>query len=282
MKVEERKLMVDENFKDLSIRNQCELLNISRSSYYYNLVATTNNATDNNIELMNLIHEIWLKHPFYGYRKIKVVLSKLGYVVNHKKVQRLMKEMDLEALYQKPKLSIGNKQHQVYPYLLRDVEIARINQVWATDITYIKMKDGFIYLLAIIDLYSRFIVAANVSISLEAEFCIEALNSAILYYQKPEIFNTDQGSQFTSHGWIDSLAEHNIRISMDGKGRCFDNIFVERFWRTIKYEEVYLKSYETVNEARSALLKFIEFYNFERPHQSLQYKTPADIYMFTN
>ena len=183
---------------------------------------------------MNLIHEIWLKHPFYGYRKIKAVLAREGYIVNHKKVQRLMQEMDLEAIYRKPKLSQrGNKEHLIYPYLLSDLTIIKANQVWSTDLTYIKMPEGFIYLLAIIDLYSRFIVAASVSTSIEAVYAIETLEYAIANYTSPEIFNTDQGSQFTSIGWVNSLLTNNIRISMDGKGRCFDNIYIERFWRTI-------------------------------------------------
>lgn len=268
--------MIEPNFKDLSIRNQCDLLNINRSGYYYHPVSNEDQ------ELMNLIHEIWLKYPFYGYRKIKAVLVREGYVINHKKVQRLMQEMDLQAIYQKPKLSQVNKEHLIYPYLLDKLTITRANQVWATDLTYIKMPEGFIYLLAIIDLHSRFIVAANVSTSMEAIYAIETIEAAIASYDPPEIFNTDQGSQFTSIGWVNSLLTHNIRISMDGKGRCFDNIYIERFWRTIKYEEVYLKSYETVSEARSALMNFISFYNYERPHQGLNYKTPSELYLVNN
>lgn len=267
-------MMLDQSFNELSIRNQCSLLGISRSWYYYKPALDRNEDQ----ELMNMIHETWLKHPFYGYRKIKATLVRSGYVVNHKKVQRLMKEMSLEAIYQKPKLWQATKEHLVYPYLLKDLIINKINQVWVTDLTYIKMAEGFIYLLAIMDLHSRFIVAAGISISMDAEFCVEVLDEAIAKYKVPEIFNTDQGSQFSSTLWINKLSMNKVRISMDGKGRCFDNIYIERFWRTIKYEEVYLKSYETVAEARLAIMKFVEFYNYTRPHQRLNYKTPSDVY----
>ncbi len=268
--------MVDSTFAALSIKQQCNVLNVSKSSYYYE---PSSKLEDQN--LMNLIQEIWLKHPFYGYRKIKAVLTQEGYVINHKKVQRLMQQMNLVAIYPKPKLSTKSKEHLVYPYLLTNVVIVRVNQVWATDITYIKMPIGFLYLLAIIDLYSRYIVGYSISISLEAEFCIETLQIALSIYGNPEIFNTDQGSQFTSNQWVQTLVDNKVKISMDGKGRCFDNIFVERLWRTIKYEEVYLNSYDTVTEARIGIKEFIEFYNYKRPHQSLQYKTPAEVYLLS-
>ncbi len=268
--------MIDATFQELSIRQQCTVLGVSKSSYYYE---PSPKLEDQN--LMNFIQEIWLQHPFYGYRKIKAVLTQEGYVINHKKVQRLMKEMNLAAIYPKPKMSMQSKEHLIYPYLLNDVLIIKANQVWATDITYIKMQLGFLYLLAIIDLYSRYIVGHAVSTSLEADFCIETLQIALSIYGNPEIFNTDQGSQFTSNHWIKILIDNKVKISMDGKGRCFDNIFVERLWRTIKYEEVYLSSYDTVTEARVGINEFVEFYNYKRPHQSLKYKTPAEIYLLS-
>ena len=272
--MDERKVMIDQNFEDLSIRDQCDILGVNRSGYYYK--STSEDSQDQ--ELMNIIHEIWLKYPFYGYRKIKAVLERDGYAINHKKVQRLMQTMDLQAIYQKPNLSKPNKQHLIYPYLLGDLKITKVNQVWVTDLTYIKMPEGFVYLLAIMDLYSRFIVSGNVSISMEAEFCVETLEFAMKNHDRPEIFNTDQGSQFTSNNWVQTLLKSDVKISMDGKGRCFDNIYIERFWRTVKYEEVYLKSYETVTEARLALMNFIEFYNHKRPQQNLGYKTPSELY----
>ncbi len=266
--------MIDITFTELSIRQQCDLIKVSRSSYYYEPSGRLEEQ-----DFMNHIHEIWLRYPFYGYRKITATLVREGHSINHKKVQRLMHEMNLRAIYPKPKLSRQSKEHLVYPYLLNEVEINRVNQVWATDITYIKMPTGFLYLLAIIDLHSRFIVGHEISISLEADFCIETLACSLNKYSHPEIFNTDQGSQFTSRNWIQTLIDNNVKISMDGKGRCFDNILVERLWRTIKYEEVYLKSYDTVNEAKSGITEFVKFYNNIRPHQSLKYKTPAEIYL---
>lgn len=268
-------LMVDEGFEDLSLRGQFTLLNLNRSSFYYKKIEDS----QRDIDLANKINELWLKYPFYGYRKITVALRREGILINHKKVQRLMQKMNLSAIFPKANKNKWIKAiYNQYPYLLKNLEIIRINQVWATDITYIRMNEGFTYFLAIIDIYSRFILSTYLSTTLEADFCIEALQMALNNYQKPEIFNTDQGSQFTSQNWIDLLAKNEIKISMDGKGRCFDNIHQERLWRTVKYEEVYLKSYESVNEARSGLGNFVYFYNYERPHQSLNYKTPAEIY----
>jgi putative transposase len=267
--------MIDSNFTDLSINRQLELLVLSKSRYYYK----STSDPDKDQDIANQIHELWLKYPFYGYRKITAVLRREGFIINHKKVQRLMKQMNLGAIFPKAK---GNYKkisyNQLYPYLLKDLSIDKSNQVWTTDITYIRMNEGFVYLVAIVDRYSRFILSAYLSTSLEAEFCVNSLNIALGKYQKPEIFNTDQGSQFTSTIWTNLLEENQIKISMDGKGRCFDNIHQERLWRTVKYEEVYLKSYDSVSHAREELTKFIEFYNYSRPHQSLNYKTPAEIY----
>lgn len=266
--------MIDQSFSDLSLRDQFLLLNLNRSSFYYQKIVENQ---DQNIA--NKIHELWLKYPFYGYRKITAVLRREGILINHKKVLRLMKKMNLSAIFPKANKNKSIKANQSqYPYLLKDLSIEKTNQVWATDITYIKLSEGFVYFLAIIDLYSRFILSAYLSTSLEVEFCVEALQKALKNYQNPEIFNTDQGSQFTSFDWCNLLKENNIKISHDGKGRCFDNIVNERLWRTVKYEEVYLKSYDSVVDARKQLMDFVEFYNHQRPHQSLKYKTPAEIY----
>lgn len=268
-------LMIDQSFTGLSLREQFLLLNLNRSNYYYHKIEDDKN----DIDIANQISELWLKHPFYGYRKITAVLRREGIIVNHKKVLRLMQKMNLAAIFPKANKNKWKKsEHDKYPYLLKGLQIDRINQVWTTDITYIRMNEGFTYFLAIIDLYSRFILSAYLSTNLEAEFCIETLQAALSKYRNPEIFNTDQGSQFTSLNWCELLKEKKIKISHDGKGRCFDNIVNERLWRTVKYEEVYLKSYNSVNEARTELNKFVKFYNYERPHQSLSYKTPAEVY----
>jgi putative transposase len=226
---------------------------------------------------MNEIHEIWMKTPFYGYRRITAELRNLGYAINRKRVQRLMNQMKIRALYPKPKTSRANQQHEKYPYLLTDLEINRPDQVWATDITYIPMDRGFLYLVALIDLYSRYIVAWNLSNSLETEFCLSMLESA-LTKGKPDILNSDQGCQFTSERWTDQLHTNGIRISMDGKGRCMDNIYIERFWRSLKQEEIYLNPPDTVSQARQNIHDYMQFYNHRRFHQALKYQTPAALY----
>lgn len=267
--------MINSEFTDLSVNKQLDLLSLSKSRYYYK--SRTDPEKDQDIA--NQIHELWLKYPFYGYRKITAVLRREGLIINHKKVHRLMKKMNLGAIF--PSKESGNKKisyNQLYPYLLKGLRIDKSNKVWTTDITYIRMNEGFVYFVAIADRFSRFILSEYLSTSLEAEFCVNSLIFALGKYQKPEIFNTDQGSQFTSAIWTNLLEENQIRISMDGKGRCFDNIHQERLWRTVKYEEVYLKSYDSVSHARKELTKFVEFYNHERPHQSLNYKTPAEVY----
>lgn len=267
--------MIDQSFTDLSLREQFLLLNLNRSSFYYKEIEESKQDQD----IANKISELWLKYPFYGYRKITAVLRRDGILINHKKVLRLMKEMNLSAIFPKANKNKWKKgEYNQYPYLLKDLVIDKTNKVWATDITYIRLHDGFVYFLAIIDLYSRFILSSYLSTSLEAEFCVEILHKALKNYEHPEIFNTDQGSQFTSFNWCDLLKEKNIKISHDGKGRCFDNIVNERLWRTVKYEEVYLKSYDSVNDARRQLMDFVEFYNYKRPHQALKYKTPAEVY----
>jgi putative transposase len=226
---------------------------------------------------MRLIDRQYTMTPFYGYRRMTVFLQNLGYIVNHKRVLGLMKRLGLEAIYPKPNLSKSCKEHLTFPYLLNGVEIEFSNKVWATDITYIRLKNGFIYLLVIMDWHSRFVIEIEVSNSLEASVFTETLKRAVKK-GKPEIFNSDQGSQFTAIEWLKILQENKIQISMDGRGRCFDNIFVERLWRTVKQEEVYLKGYADVWEAETSLRKYFEFYNFRRPHQSLGYQTPAEVY----
>ena len=226
---------------------------------------------------MNEILDIYQRHPYYGYRRIHVVLRKLGFEINQKLVRRLLKKLGIEAIYPKKKTSIRNQKHKIYPYLLKDLLINRPNQVWQVDITYIKMKYGFVYLVCLIDVFSRKIMGWALSTTLETESSQNALKNALKSH-KPEIINSDQGCQFTSDLWCDFLTQHGIIISLDGKGRCLDNIYIERFWRTYKYESVFLYCYENVNQARKILGEFIAFYNKERPHQSLNYHTPNAIF----
>jgi putative transposase len=265
--------LVEPEHPKISIARQCELLGLNRSSFYYRESAENEEDTF----LMRVIDEQYTRTPFYGYRKMTVYLQHLGLTVNHKRVLRLMKKLGLEAIYPKPNLSKPGKEHFRFPYLLKGVKISHSNQVWATDITYIRLKDGFIYLLAIMDWHSRYVIDFEVSTTLEAEVYVKTLKR-VLKKGKPEIFNTDQGSQFTAIEWLKVLQTHNIQISMDGQGRCFDNIFVERLWRTVKYEEVYLQEYEDVWEAEKSLEKYFYFYNHERPHQSLGNQTPFEMY----
>jgi putative transposase len=226
---------------------------------------------------MKLIDRQYLETPFYGARKVAAWLKSQGQMVNRKRVRRLMQLMGLKAIYRKPRTSKPGPGHKIYPYLLRGMKITRPNQVWAADITYIPMQKGFMYLVVILDWYSRHILAWRLSNSLESDFCLEALQEA-LRKGKPEIFNTDQGSQFTAQEFIAMLESQGIRVSMDGSGRYTDNLFIERFWRTLKYEEVYLKAYQDMKDAKSEISRYIRFYNGERPHQALEYKTPAEVY----
>lgn len=253
----------------LSIANQSLLLGVSRSSFYYQ----PKEVSQEEILMMNKIDELATKRPYFGSRRIANELA-----INRKRAQRLMRIMGLEAVYPKRNLSLNTKPHPVYPYLLKDMIIERVNQVWGLDITYIRMSQGFVYLVAILDWFSRFVVSWNLSTTLETMFCIEAVQEA-LKQAVPEISNVDQGVQFTDEKMIALWKSTNkTKISMDHKGRCFDNIFTERLWRTIKYEEVYLKSYESVTEAKQSLTEYITFYNFERRHSSLNKKTPAEVY----
>lgn len=252
---------------------RCELLDISRSGYYYQ----PKGLSDEEDEFMKLIDRQYLEAPFFGARKIAACLKSRGHVVNRKRVRRLMSLMGLKAIYRRPRTSKPAAGHKVYPYLLGDLAITRPDQVWAADITYIPMKRGFLYLVAIIDWYSRCVLAWRLSNTLEADFCVEALHEA-LKRGKPEIFNTDQGSQFTGEAFTKLLEQNDIRISMDGKGSYNDNLFIERLWRTVKYEEVYLKAYRDGREARASLDRYFRFYNAERPHQALGYRTPEEVY----
>lgn len=257
----------------ISVSRQCELFGLSRSTLYYK----SRGISERNLELMRLIDEQYTRTPFYGSRRMAVWLNSYGHGVNRKRVSRLMREMGLEAIYPKPKLSMGCKEHRIYPYLLRGERIIRPNQVWASDITYIRLSRGFIYLVAVMDWFSRYVLSWEISITLETQFCILALERAFMGAE-PEIFNTDQGSQFTSDAFLAELECREIKISMDGRGRALDNVFVERLWRSLKYEEVYLKEYEGVIEAAKGVGGYFTFYNEERPHQSLGYKTPAELY----
>jgi putative transposase len=265
--------MIEPKHKKITVARQCELLNLSRSSYYY----ISGKDDQYNQLLMNLIDEQYTRTPFYGVAKMTAWLRRQCHSVNHKRVRRLMRIMGLEAIYPKPNLSKASPAHKKYPYLLKNIVIDHPDQVWATDITYIRMQQGFIYLVAIMDWHSRYVLAWDISITLDAGFCIETLKRA-LQFSQPEIMNTDQGVQFTSAAYIGVLEEKAIQISMDGRGRAFDNIFVERLWRSVKYEEVYLHQYATVSEARRRLEKYFQFYNTERLHESLDYRTPYEVY----
>jgi len=258
---------------DISINKQCELLQVSKGALYYQ----PRPIDPYTLTLMNLIDEQHTKTPFYGSRKLKAWLNQQGYKINRKRVQRLMRLMRIEAIYPKPKLSRRNEEHKVYPYLLRDVQIKHPNHVWSTDISYIRIGKGFAYLTAVIDWFSRYVLSWRLSNTLENTFCVDVLEEA-LNISKPEIFNTDQGCQYTAANFLKPLQENHIQISMDSRGRALDNIFVERLWRTVKYEEVYLKDYQTMRAAQSSLKQYFKFYNKERLHQALQYKTPEFIY----
>jgi len=272
LSIETRRSLVEPN-DDLSIARQCELLGIHRSGVYYEPAG----ETELNLELMHKIDEQYTKTPFYGSRRMTAWLNRQDYEVNRKRVQRLMRIMGIEAIYPKRRTSISDEEHRVYPYLLRDVPIVRPNQVWATDITYIRMRRGFVYLVAILDWFSRYVLAWELSNTLDRAFCITALEAA-LRRGTPEIFNTDQGCQFTSDDFTKVLKCAGVAISMDGRGRVFDNIFTERLWRTVKYENIYLNDYDEVPEVYDGLARYFEFYNGERLHQSLDYATPREIH----
>ncbi len=257
----------------MSVLRQCEILNISRSAYYYKPRPEND---EEELKILRAILDELREHPFYGYRKIAKALTHMN--LTRKQVRHIMRKAGLRAIYPKKRLSKPVQSHKKYPYLLKGMDIWLPNQVWATDITYIRLRGGHVYLVAIIDLYSRKIVSWRLSNTLDAEFCISAFEEAVYCYGEPGIFNSDQGSQFTSDAFTKRLNDREIRISMDGKGRALDNIYIERFWRTLKYEDIYIKDYNSMAELKEGIKKYIEFYNSERFHQSLDYDTPDEIY----
>jgi putative transposase len=278
---DDKKKLLDPEHQAISLRRQCELLELNRSNIYYR----PREGSSEKCKLLRLIDEIYTRSPYYGARRIAAELNRmnLGFAVDRKRVGRLMEEMGIEAIYPKPKLSRSDKEHTKYPYLLKGVEIERSNQVWGTDITYIPTNRGHVYLVAIMDWYSRYVLSWEVSNSLEAFFCIVALERAFRRYGNPDIFNSDQGSQYTGEDFQNVLqASGRVRVSMDGRGRCMDNIFTERLWRSIKYEEVYIGVYENLTQARAGLDQYLTFYNGSRLHQALGYKTPAEVYFAQN
>lgn len=265
---------MEPNHQAISISRQCELVGLNRSSFYYQPCGWS----ERNLLLMRLIDEQYTRRPIYGVRRVTHWLRSQGYLVNHKRVERLMHEMGLSAIYPKRRLSQPAPGHRVYPYLLRGVKVVRPDQVWSADITYIRLWRGFVYLVAIMDWFSRYVLAWELSTTLDTSFCVSALEWALATGARPEIFNSDQGPQFTSDDFIGRLLRLSIQISMDGRGRALDNVFVERLWRSVKYEEVYLNDYPDVETARMRLGLYFEFYNRERPHQSLGYLTPEAVY----
>lgn len=257
----------------LSLRRQCELLGLNRSTFYY----TPAGESAENLHLMRLIDEQYLRTPFYGWPRMRACLRRQGYVVNGKRVRRLMQKMGVQAIYPKPKTTRAAQEKRVYPYLLRELKIERPNFVWSADITYVPMRQGFMYLVAVIDWYSRYVLTWQLSNTLDGDFCLEALQQA-LRAGRPTIFNTDQGVQFTAHAFTGYLETADIQISRDGRGRALDNIFIERLWRSVKYEDIYLKDYGSVPELDAGLADYFRFYNHERLHQSLDYRTPAELH----
>jgi len=260
----------------IPVSRQCDLLDLCRSSFYY----LPTGEDEENLMLMRRIDEQFTKTPYFGVRRMTAWLQRQGHRVNRKRIQRLMRLMGLMAIYPRPRLSVSGPDHKIYPYLLKGLKVSRPDQVWCADITYIRMVHGFVYLVVIMDWHSRYVLSWELKTTLDKRFCLEALERA-LETSKPEIFNTDQGAQFTSPAFVDALENQGIRVSMDGRGRLYDNIFVERFWRSVKYEEVYLHEYQTVPEAREHLAAYFRFYNEERPHTALGYRTPQEAYFGT-
>jgi putative transposase len=265
--------MIEVDHPAISVRRQCALLGLPRASLYYQ----PHGESAETLHLMRLLDAQYTATPFYGIRRMTAWLRAQGYPVNHKRVARLMQQMGIEAIYTKPKLSQAAAEHTIYPYLLRGVQVERVNQVWSTDITYVRLHQGFVYLVAVMDWFSRYVLSWALSVTMDVHFCVEALENALQGGQ-PEIFNTDQGAQFTSRAFTERLKQDGVQMSMDGRGRALDNVFVERLWRSVKYEEVYLKDYTTVREARLGLGQYFTFYNHERLHQALGYQTPAAVY----
>jgi len=273
LSLDERRACIDGSNAQLSISRQCDLMGLSRSSRYYKAVAVDTET----LALMNAIDCTYTELPFYGILKMTIAMNEQGFKVNHKKIARLMRLMGIHAIYAEPKLSIPGYNHDIYPYLLTNVSITSANHVWSTDITYVPMLKGFMYCVAVIDWYSRYVLAWNISNTQDADFCLSVLNEA-LRSETPRIFNTDQGSQFTSTTFIQRLQDANISISMDGRGRALDNVFIERLWRSLKYEDLYLHNYSDATALRDGMTKYFEFYNHRRYHQALNYQTPAAVY----
>ena len=273
MGIEEKRRLIERGHKRLSIRRQCELIGLTRSNWYYTPAGVSNET----LQLTRRIDEIFTEYPFYGSRRIREVLRREGIEVCRERVQGCMRQMGLRAIYPKGNMSKRHPGHKIYPYLLPGREITRPNQVWASDITYLRLRCGFVYLVAVMDWHSRYVLSWRISNAMDVSFCREALEEA-LGKGRPEIFNSDQGSQFTSNDFTGILVSREIAISMDGRGRAFDNIFTERLWRSVKYEEVYLKDYEVCRDAREGLEKYFSFYNNRRYHQSLEYKTPYEVH----
>jgi putative transposase len=269
--------MIETSHPMLSIRRQCDLIGLNRATFYRKPAG----ETALNLALMRVIDEEYTRTPFYGYRKMTARLQQLSYPVNRKRVARLMGVMGLQAIYPRPRTSMPDQQHKKYPYLLRGLTITQPNQVWSADITYVPIVQGFMYLVAIMDWFSRFVLTWQLSNTLDGLFCLEALRLA-LHKGKPDIFNTDQGVQFTAYDFTGELETNQIRISMDGRGRAFDNIFIERLWRSVKYEDIYINDYTTVPALETGLENYFQLYNYERPHQSLAYRTPAEIHFSAN
>lgn len=274
--IDQKRLCIDPDHPVLSIKRQCDLISLSRSSHYQQSVLQGENPE--NLMLMRLIDKEYTQHPFYGSRKMRDHLRRQGYMVNRKRIQRLMRKMGIESIAPKPNTSKRHPGHKIYPYLLKHLTVLCPDQVWCTDITYIPLPGGFVYLTAVMDWHSRYVLSWEVSVTMDNSFCISALESALRTHGRPDIFNTDQGSQFTSKEFTNVLKDAEILISMDGKGRAMDNIFIERLWRSVKYEEIYLKEYASVEELIKSLKVYFDFYNNHRPHATFDGKTPADIY----
>lgn len=266
--------MVEAEHEELSIVRQCQLLRINRASYYYKAVE----PSEEELLLLKLIDQQYMETPFYGSRRMTAELKRQGYQVNRKRVQRLMQQLGLQAIYPKPNLSQKHPEHRIYPYRLRGVEIEKVNQVWSTDITYLPVLKGHFYLVAVMDWYSRKVLSWRISNSLEVDFCLEALEEALGKYPQPQIFNSDQGAQFTAKAFTKRLEEKSVVISMDGRGRCHDNIFIERLWRSLKWELIYLKAFRDGVELRQEVRKWFHWYNRQRLHQALNYQTPDEIF----
>lgn len=273
LSLEQRKSLIENNIS-ISVRRQCELLHLSRSNLYYK----PRSISADQLKVINLIDEIYTAHPYFGTRRMIKELEDHSVYIGRQQVRSYYKILGLEAVYPKINLSKRNHEHKIYPYLLRHLPITRANQVWSADVTYIRLRHGFVYLVAIIDWYSRYIISWKLSTTLHQDFCIEALQEALDRYPQPEIFNTDQGVQFTAQSFVSLLTKYRISISMDGRGRALDNVFIERFWRSLKQEKIYLVELCTVHEAKMAISEYMNFYNWKRKHQSLNYKTPCNVY----